>query len=600
MNKLFKIIGLCNAIALSAMSAGCANGKTEMAEPKKNIYDEKEDAEGFVTERARESGNPHAGAFFKPGESAEVGAAYTGYEFSMAPDDERYGGGQYIGKLFTEGLGRAPAPAEYLEYSETIFEKGCTQKTLRELAEKLFSSDIYLELPLKKAQKAICIYRAVLNRDPKSSEIADVERRLSDGESSADIAGNLTASGEFAALMPGIGAGPYFWGENNAEHSLADEVITASELQSLLDKSNLVELRSGAIVLMDQMVTVPEGTTLRTMGKPAHYAQQARLIRTINNASYMLMLKKGASVENVWIDGNRMAFLDILDENGEIYWPNAGHCVCLGADETSLVGCRINDSPSATHVFGADLVRGLAIKDNLLTCYATSHVEGRWADGITHAARDSVIEGNHVIDATDVGIIAFRFISETDEPQDTQICGNRVLNLGNSAYAGLDIDSWHSQNKVLNFTGNAFINNELWTSWRAHMHIAMTLSPLAWTANFGDTAIGSAYIDNYTPDGLFCVCAAGITVDGVHDVQIRGNQLRLYINGDSVNMGAGKDMRPRIYSYNSENSSGDMQPGYEDLTTHGNGYGFIAACTNLLHGAAELKEAIIWEERRKS
>ena len=94
-------------------------------------------------------------------------AEYVGESFTLELNDVRYGGGQFIAKLYTEGLGRGPEASEYKSMADIIYEKGCTQETLAELARGLFSSAEFAALGLTDTETAFAVYRAVLSRDPE-------------------------------------------------------------------------------------------------------------------------------------------------------------------------------------------------------------------------------------------------------------------------------------------------------------------------------------------------------------------------------------------------------------------------------------------------
>ena len=93
-------------------------------------------------------------------------------------DDPKYGGGQFIGKLFTEGLGRMPDPVNYRKYQELILEELCTKETLLKIAKRVFMSSEYDELKLCPKRQAITLYRSILNRDPSYEEILEIAGQI--------------------------------------------------------------------------------------------------------------------------------------------------------------------------------------------------------------------------------------------------------------------------------------------------------------------------------------------------------------------------------------------------------------------------------------
>ncbi|MBP1993626.1 hypothetical protein [Paenibacillus eucommiae] len=516
-------------------------------------------------------------------------AEYTGTELEVSLDDDKYGGPQFIGKLFTEGLGRLPQAEEYTHYISIIEDEGCTIGTLADIAEEFFGDTAFTGLSLTDEERALAVYRAILNRDPSLTEVSDFITRLNNMESAASIAESLTAHTEFAALMPDIVIGPYYWGVNNEDFSPSNTIMTASDVQDLLDGNDtVIELPRGALVLVDETIDIPAGKTLRTVGEPSHYASKARLLRVANVNTPVVTIQEGGTLSHIWVDGNRTAFLN--DVGGLQYGIN----VVTRGDDVNVVSNRINDATAATNLFGSDLLRGAYFARNLVTCYATSHylgVHGGWADAITHASTDSIIEENEVVDATDVGIILFRFASNNnDVPQTTIIRNNTVVNLGNSAYIGYVNDSWHSQgDRILDFEGSVFMNNAIWTSMRAFVQVTLSFAPLASTGSLGNTGKGGSMINNYTPEGLYVMTAAGIVADGMEDITMRGNNLNLYI-GPWV---GSANLTPRLISVNESTASGEVQGPYADLPMWTRNSSFLLVTSGPQYQSVVLKEARI-------
>ncbi len=524
----------------------------------------------------------------------ETKTAYTGEELSIGLDDPKYGGAQFVSKLFTEGLGRGPEPEEYLEYMDILESADCTVETLAGVTGMFFGSEAFTALALEPAYEAMAVYRAVLNRDPSTAEVQSYATRRAT-ESAAEIAASLVGTDEFAALLPDIIRGPYYWGANNAEYSPSGTVLTSDEVNAMLrdlKRGGTLELEPGTLVLMTSSITVSGGRTLTTKGSPTHYTEQARILRVANNTDRVLVCNAGAIASHLWVDGNRTAFAhEELAGKG-----NSGANIGLMGNNAAVTNCRTNGSTAGTHIFGADAVYGVLVQGNLVTAYETGHHKD-WADGITIASTRSTVENNTVIDATDVGIIVFRYVSQGQTiPQTTVVRNNTILNLGNSAYAGIDIDAWNNQGATQNFRGTRFENNALWTSFKAHQHICLSLATLAWHNVIGDEAIGSDVINNYTPEGLQVLCGAVFAADGCHEFVARGNHINAYIGpwgrGDYNTV-----LRERISSINPETADGDLQGEYEELTMWLPYQPFILGHTAPPLEQTPLKGAIFHENR---
>ena len=324
-----------------------------------------------------------------------------------------------------------------------------------------------------------------------------------------------------------------------------------------------------------------------------HYLLQARFLRTELNQDVMVKVGENGVLSHIWVDGNRLAFSD------KDVPPRGGTNIVATGDGSRVTFCRSNGTASGTHLVGSDFAHRVWIMHNLVTCYETSHTKA-WADGITHASTDGVIEYNTVVDATDVGIIVFRFIcdkkkGEEKENQNTVVRHNTVINAGNSAYAGLDIDSWFGQGKDQFFRGTLFEDNALWTSFRAHQHICLSLAPLAWTSSIGDHAYGTDMIHNYTPDGLQVLCAAAVAVDGVHECSVRHNRLRVFM-GDWGRSYDNEVLDIRLTSFNSQTSDGDFQGEFEDKPMFLPMLPFIFPHPQEPYQDIVLREALVWED----
>ena len=579
----------CLALTACAQQTGTVSSGTDSSAPASAVESTGETS-GFTLPPEPDPATVFNPSYIRPRETVtydqpgevEAGADYTGEELVIEGDDNRYGGAQFVTKLFTEGASRSPSGAEFASYTARLEEKGCTVETLRELAKDFFGSEAYTAAGLNDRQAAFAVYRAMLNRDPSEAEIKGFQ-----AAKAAETAAALADTGEFAALLPAIQAGPYFWGKNNTVGFTGDRVMTSAEVnQQLKEAEKEVVLPQGTLVLVTESIIIPRDKTLRTDGDPTHYTQMARLLRT-NNAAYdMVVLNGKGKVQSIWVDGNRPAF----EKDEELAY---GRNVTLNGSDNTVQGCRVCDAIAPTNVYGADLGRHHYIADNLITCYASDHMD-IWQDGITWAAASSIIEGNEIIDATDVGIVLFRYAATGSlVPQDTLIRDNIIINVGNSAFAGFDTDAWYEQDQVWRYDGSVFYDNQLWTSKRAHMHIGISLASVAWHAYRGDTMTGMSAYNNYTPEGCVLVCSCGIAVDAVEGAAVRGNQLKLYIGDWGSAIPA---LRPRIMSLNEKNSSGDMQPGWENKSMYNYELAFIVAKSQKEKAdPLELKEAYIME-----
>ena len=531
-----------------------------------------------------------------PMSSVEAYAEDLG-EITVSYNDPYTGGPQFIAKLYTELLSRSPEGAEYAHAAEIVAERGCTPTLLCELTCSVLKSDEFISYGFSDREECFAVYRAVLSRDPDEDEISSYS---GDPEK---LAMELTSSAEFAGMMEGIIRGPFFWRGANEVQYTSNDVWFASQVQGLLSENTVTELPQGALIIMNQQITIPKGATLRTEGNPEHYLRMARLLRTkeAGTQNHIVWLNDGSKAENIFTDGNMSAF-GLDDTTG------GSNVVILGSG-CDVVGCRVSDSTSHQNIWSQTDTKSLYIARNLITGYASNH-DKTWQDGISCLSTDSLIEYNDVVDVTDGGIVAFRYIENRPDfdysvAQNSIIRYNKILNAGNSCYASHDYETVNyagpSAMKAgypADMSGLVSYENEIWTSWRAHAHMVVTLSTLPWQGDVCDRAFGMSFYNNRTPEGCIAMCACGICADKVDDAAIRGNDFTFYVGDWCRN---DPRLASRAYSVNGKNTTGDFQPGYVDMAMFTDSAVFIVNLPGGLELEAadgvKLRGTRIWEDK---
>jgi len=480
-------------------------------------------------------------------------------------DDPRYGGGQFLGKLFTEGLGRMPDPANYRKYQDLICEELCTKETLAKIAKRVFMSSEFDALKLRPEQQAIALYRSVLNRDPSYEEILAAAEQIWVRGVAGALAG-LFETGEFAALLPDIIRGPYYFGGANHGYSMSGKVYTAEEVMRMLDAAECeVALEPGDLVLANVPIMIPPGKKLSTRGGyGAHYLKMARIVRTAMYNKGVVNMLGGSSCEGIWVDGNRAEFGD------RCLKIRRGVCIGVDGDGSSICGNRLTDSIGGTSL-EVYTVRDTAIRDNLITCYASKHFDGFWCDGSTIHGTGTLFENNGVVDATDVSVVIFFY--RPGDPQNSVCRGNTFVNLGNSGFGGVNADGWLDFDHDWDFTGCEFTGNTLWTSYKAHQHICLSFATFAWMRQTGNFCVNAKMNGNKTPEGLFVLTGAGIAVDGQKNCEVKGNALDLWL-GPWTNPEIGLT-EPQAICMNMKTSTGDVQGPVNDVPMFVKDKGFI-------------------------
>ena len=497
-------------------------------------------------------------------------AEYVGEAFDVKLNDKNYGGGQFITKLYSEGLGRAPEGSEYAAMADEILALGIDPATLKALVTVFFDSEEMKALHYTKTEAAFAAYRAVLNRDPTQAEIDAFD----EGALSASAAA-LTDKTEFRTMIPRIIEGPYSFGRANAKVSTGGPVYTASEINEMLSKNKVVSLPENSLVLCDECVNVGDGKILTTEGQPDNYLRMARFLRTKVYGEAVINLSGNATLSHVWVDGNRPGLG--RGDGGNVY---------VGGSSIEVVGNKMSDTIAPTNMPVLCVMTGIYIADNLITCYSSSHYDG-WTDGITFQGR-GIVEHNAVIDATDVPIIVFR--DWTGAPQDTVVRYNKVINTGNSAYAALHTDAWYDEGDM-NFNGCTFYENEVWTSWKTHFNLILSSASKAWFAD-GNDAEGAAFYNNYTPEGTFAVCGIAIVTDGMKNAVMHGNTLNVY----TANI-VGAPFKNHLIAANTAVYPADVQGPYDECAVHiPGGECFIGARVNEGAAVIRIREAVVSED----
>lgn len=458
-----------------------------------------------------------------------------------------YGGGQFISKLFTEALSRAATGEEFSTYQQYILENGCTAETLKTLAKAVFNSAEYKSFGLAKIEQTFAVYRAILSRDPETAELAT----FNVGKINAEI-DELFAGEEFASILPEIVNGPYYWRGNNEEIYTEGTLITENDFNRMVAEANVskvVELPQGALVAVVNGVKIPDGYTIRTQGNPNHYTKFARFLKSSENNIMVVTIGKNTVLQSIFVDGNRS------DMGKDMGWNILG----TGSDNV-IWGIRTTDASANSHMHLNPDTNNYYVARNLVTAYATDHQRGGWADGIDLYCNNSICEYNNVIDATDGGIVLFRNHPGEGGVQNTIVRYNVICNTGNACYCGLDHEGVDTDGEVEDFEGCMVYENAFYTSYVAHMHMCMTLSSRPWTENFNKVKNNSVY-NNYSAPGCFVNTAGGIIVEGAENVTVRGNQFVFHVGAWTYGVGG------RWYAFNTENSTGDVQQGYLDISS---------------------------------
>ncbi|MEK8034695.1 DUF4214 domain-containing protein [Ideonella sp. DXS29W] len=493
--------------------------------------------------------------------------------------------GQFVAKLYTEALGRAPDPEGWRNAMPYFEQNTCSQSVLAEWGQSLFDSPEYAGLAYDNAAHLLVAYRAILNREPDTNGYNQWLQALDNGTSSrAGVVEAMFNSSEFGSLSSKICAGgTYSFGTQPVMRvpmpaSGGYDFKTGQDLQALIDKSapgTVIALRQRSVIVIDKTLQIRNGITLATAGSPdsRHHANMARLVRG-NQAdgkpfnSALIGLAFGSAthsgtLRNVWVDGQR--------NSGSAWTLNAINVEIRGGKGVVVKDNFISNTLGWTGIqargsFDKFPCSSLRITNNVITSYSARHYEsGKYTDGLSIGCEGATITGNAVIDATDVGIAVF---PAATVPQKSVIESNTILSAGNSAFAALGYDGYlkpdGSQITTSDFKGARLSKNTLWTSPNTHFIIGLSVGSKAWWGGTGLNGDGGAASGN-TSAKIPTNVAIAVGVSGMLNASVLDNSIVANLMPDSDTLCPSGNV---VASVKAGYASGSIQP-YADQTISG-------------------------------
>jgi hypothetical protein len=446
---------------------------------------------------------------------------------------------QFIGKMYSEVLGRAPdASGWQAEVSYFNAGSNCTQAGLKSRGRAFYLSTEFNNLGYDNAAKLLTLYRGAANTEPDQAGF--------DGNLANLNAGTLTwtaavdgffDSPYFAGLVPamcrttGPDASAYWFGyDGSSFNTVAAPNLpltagdtgfaggTAAALQAILNgtpSGGTVYLAKKSVTRITlpgganntaPALTIPAGVTLSTTNVGAappttsQYALMGRLVLT--NPAHdgpAVKLMPGAKLKNVWFDGQKNSYDNVPPSAGADQ--NVGVLLAGGAG-TEAINNRVSNSngwrvmASMAELYGFPSCTNHVISGNFLTVYSSMLQEltgvHRAISGIEAWCKSATVTANTVVDATDWGLalIVFGVGQSSSNPNVSTLDGNSVVNLGNSLYtgAGYSAEGNNPGGQVLSFQGSAIKNNIMWASSRAHMTLVFQAGLRAHLGNLANIA----------------------------------------------------------------------------------------------------------------
>ncbi len=462
---------------------------------------------------------------------------------------------QYISKLYTEGLGRAPDQLGYLSYANYFQARGCNAFNLQVIGYQILTSAEAKNISLNAEQRTLTLFRALLNREPTSVELVDYTNLIKSKGLEHTVTA-LAKSREFVNLVPRICKSKdkerlarYGWDGKPLKLSPTYHAFNGTEAEL---RAELVKYPHGTVFTVAENyyveLTAPldlVGITLQTEGNPTHYAKMGRFVRGKNfkgsNAcgqpecgEPLIRLKDAATIKNIWIDGNG---------NNHSYRVWDINVQTVGA-HNKVENCRVDNTAGFSNIQTLGALEGIPchnvlIKDNLILGYNSDGFPNSnlapWVDGITNSCEESTIEGNSIIDTSDVAIVVFN--APKGITQRSKIRFNNIFQAGNSTFAGWNTDHIFVD-YAADFSGTVFENNLIWTSDFASMRSAISVGSQVWGQKSGGSGFGAKILNNTTGYG-FVRAQYAISIAGMQNSTILGNTMNYkpYRRCDNIPVG---------------------------------------------------------------
>lgn len=456
---------------------------------------------------------------------------------------------QFVAKLYTEALGRAPDAAGWSSRIQYFIDNSCNSARLALHANDILTSSEFNSAGYGSAAKLLMLYRTVLDREPDQQSFNYYYNQLESGVPFSSVVVSFLNSSEFGQLASHICSGqPYYFNilgrGGYAIQMPGVAAITQSELQNALNSAqpgSTVTLPNMSVVHLTSTLTIPPGVTLATTGNPspAAHGNMARIVRgpTYAGGEALIKLAGGARLKNIWVDGQRGASparngVPQPFVHGEI------NVQALSGPGTDISSNFIANTAgwSSLQAFGIAetgvACQANAIVGNTITVYSSSNSDTTtksWADGISDSCEDSMVTHNQIVDATDGGIVLFRSqVGGVGAVQRSQVTDNVILNAGNSAYVAIAVDPLYVTGGCParpSFAGSYVGRNVFWTGPAAIIEIGLAVGTSEWFFSNGGCLGTGANVSNNSSNGFRVRVNDGIAVQGMLDAIVQGNTL---------------------------------------------------------------------------
>jgi hypothetical protein len=444
---------------------------------------------------------------------------------------------QFIAKMYTEALGRAPDQLGWSEFADYFRISGCGTRELSLVGQVFYASHEFLSDYTDNEAKVLALYRGALNRDADQSGLAYYASLLNSGVPWVSVVHAVFTSSEFIANTPSIcnaKVPDYGFGTQVPPTPTPGDngfTGTESQLQALLSgasSGSTIYLAQKAIIPLTSTLVIPSGVSLKTYGEPTphSYALMGRLVRATTFDGPNISIQGGGVLRNVWVDGQRnvLGYYKVSGGAGD----NA-NVVTLSGSNTMVASNKLSDPQGGSNFFSVGGYVGTPcsnqiVNGNLVTAYSSLHGFSQNADGLTMSCEGLDIENNDIVDVSDIGVVLFAVPGIT---QRSRIANNTIVSAGISMNAPISSDpsTGNPGGSVLDYSGAVFSNNTLWTgpSTTFDFGIEAGAREFFFLPNKNSDGFGAAYLNN-TTGWLTARVRAGIAVAGMLEVTIANDE----------------------------------------------------------------------------
>ena len=439
---------------------------------------------------------------------------------------------QYISDAYSEILGRMDSQG--FQFWSNLLHTSPNANTLRNIGSSFFLSDEFTTKNYSNPEKLTALYRFALNREADIGGFWHYWQALENGLAFASVVSQFFNSAEFNANVSRFlsltydfnpALKPLAYGKPGEGLRFADTIALQNYLNTA---TGIVELAQSQTIEVKSMVFIPDGVMLKTHGSPdpSEYLRQVRFWRSRDfNDGAMFAVSGG--IESVWVDGQR----NISSTN---YKPQNLNIATWQGSNIQIINNRSDNPQGFTGIAlapGSTETSNAIIRGNFIDLSASNH-QKYWADGISVSHKKGVIEGNTIVNATDVAIVLFASPVFGAQSQNSIVRNNRIYQTSRSAFGGLVLDGVFSDVGSKPFQSGAdaylsqFTGNYLFTAKRTTIDIGIAVGTRTWYGGMnGQTVRGGMVSGNYSDVPLRV--ATGIFVSGALDVTMGSNSLVL-------------------------------------------------------------------------